>query len=77
MAKTAIATQQTIWDCRWSRPGFRLTHVEERFQPESLWVCDRTGRRENVDEARCERCEHWQFDEALELSFQRHIERAK
>ena len=29
MAKTAIATLQTAWDCKWSRPGFRLAGVEE------------------------------------------------
>ena len=25
MAKVAVATQKTAWDCRWSRPGFRAS----------------------------------------------------
>ena len=44
MAKTAVATLQTIWDCRFSRPGFRLSGVKDELQPESVWVCVRTKR---------------------------------
>ena len=43
MAKIAIATEQTAWDCKWSRPGFRLAGIDEAQQPESVWVCIRTG----------------------------------
>ena len=39
------ATLQTIWDCRWSRPGYRLMGVKDHLQPEELWVCVRTGER--------------------------------
>jgi hypothetical protein len=62
MAKTAVATHQPIWDCRFSRPGFRLSGLEEELQPESLWVCIRTNRR-SVTEAECERCPHWVYDD--------------
>ena len=48
MARTAVATQQTVWDCRFSRPGFRLFGVAEVQQPEKLWVCTRNGRRVGV-----------------------------
>ena len=66
MAKTAVATLQTIWDCRWSRPGFRLSGVKEDLQPESVWVCIRTGRRQTVTDAKCETCPHWEFDDLRE-----------
>ena len=45
MSATSVATLQTIWDCRWSRPGYRLIGVEDHLQPEKLWVCVRTGDR--------------------------------
>ena len=63
MAKTAVATQQTIWDCRFSRPGFRLSGVEEELQPESMWVCVRTATRRSVSDAECASCPHWEYDD--------------
>jgi hypothetical protein len=65
MAKTAIATLQTIWDCHWSRPGFRLAGVDETQQPECLWVCVRTDTRVGVTEARCENCHDWELADRL------------
>ena len=62
MAKTAVATLQTIWDCRWSRPGFRLSGVKESLQPESLWVCVRTTPRRCVSEAECKECPFWEYE---------------
>ena len=62
MAKTAIATLQTIWDCRWSRPGFRLSGVKESLQPETTWVCIRTGPRRCVTDAQCEHCAFWELE---------------
>jgi hypothetical protein len=66
MARTAIATQQTIWDCRWSRPGFRLFGVTEPQQPEHLWVCTRNGHRRGVTDEECEKCPHWEMDDTRE-----------
>jgi hypothetical protein len=66
MARTAVATLQTVWDCRFSRPGFRLFGVGERLQPETLWVCTRNGRRRSVTEEECERCPHWQMDDPVD-----------
>ena len=63
MTHTILATQQTIWDCRWSRPGHRLTGVNDAEQPEALWVCVRTGKRRGVDEHECARCPDWATDE--------------
>jgi hypothetical protein len=60
MAKTAVATLQTARGCRWSRPGFRLSGVKESVQPESLWVCVRTGQRHDVTESTCESCPRWE-----------------
>jgi hypothetical protein len=60
MAKTAVATLQTIWDCRWSRPGYRVLGVQEHLQPEKLWVCVRRGERRGVTEEECESCPYWQ-----------------
>jgi len=61
MASTAVASLQTIWDCKWSRPGYRLTGVEDQLQPETLWVCVR-GERRGVTEEDCEKCPHWEMD---------------
>jgi hypothetical protein len=63
MAKTIVATLQTPSTCRWSRPGFRLSGVEELLQPESLWVCIRRGRRQDVSNPTCESCPHWKLEE--------------
>ena len=54
------ATLQTIWDCRWSRPGYRLIGIEDHLQPEKLWVCVRAGGRRSVTEEECENCPFWQ-----------------
>jgi len=62
MAKTAIATQQTVWECKWSRPGFRLAGLEEAKQPEPMWVCVRTGERRRVSDEKCEHCPYWEAD---------------
>ena len=60
MYRTSVATLQTIWDCRWSRPGYRLFGVEDQLQPEKLWVCLRTGGRRGVTEEECADCPHWE-----------------
>ena len=33
MSRTAIAVEQTIWDCRWSQPGMRLAGALPANQP--------------------------------------------
>jgi hypothetical protein len=63
MARIAVATAQTIWDCRWSRPGHRPSNVVDSLQPEPLWVCVRTGTRLPVTEVKCETCVHWEMDD--------------
>jgi hypothetical protein len=63
MTHTATMTLQTIWDCRWSRPGYRLTNVEESDQPEAVWMCVRAGTRRSVSEEECASCPHWEADE--------------
>lgn len=67
MAKTIVATLQTAWDCRWSRPGFRLSGVNETLQPESVLVCVRTGRRQPVTDATCESCPHWELEDYRQI----------
>jgi hypothetical protein len=62
MATTAVATLQTAWDCKWSRPGYRLSGVADNAQPESIWVCVRTEHRRNVVDSDCERCPYWEPD---------------
>lgn len=63
MTRTAVATLQTIWDCRWSRPGDRIA-VQDQRQPEPTWVCVKNGRREPVTERQCETCERWEQNTA-------------
>ena len=60
MYATSVATLQTAWDCRWSRPGYRIIGVEEQLQPERIWVCIRTGERRGVTAEECEDCPHWE-----------------
>jgi hypothetical protein len=60
MARTAVAPLQTIWDCKWSVPGYRLRGVKESLQPEKLWVCVRSGQRRGVTDEDCERCPFWE-----------------
>ena len=62
MPHTTPAVLQTPWDCRWSQPGHRLTHVDEQDQPEGCWVCTRptpAGSRRAVSEEECATCRHW------------------
>ena len=63
MSTTAVATLQTIWDCKWSRLGLRVSGLPNAFQPEPLWVCTRTGPRKPVSESECETCPLWEFEE--------------
>jgi hypothetical protein len=63
MAKIATATVQSQWECKWSRPGFRLDGIDEAQQPESVWVCVRTGERRKLSEHTCDNCPYWQQDE--------------
>ena len=60
MYATSVATLQTAWDCRWSRPGYRVFGVEDHLQPEKLWVCVRRGDRQGVTEEDCENCPYWE-----------------
>ena len=60
MSTVATMTLQTPWDCRWSRPGYRVPGVPAQFQPETIWVCTRTGDRRCVDASDCEDCWHWE-----------------
>ena len=64
MARTAIATLQPVWDCRWSQPGHRLADVSDAVRRETLWVCTREGHRRNIDEHECATCAHWQREDA-------------
>jgi hypothetical protein len=56
----ATATFQNIWNCRWSRPGHRITGLSDAVQPESVWVCAREGERRSVTDDECARCSRWE-----------------
>lgn len=60
MTRTTVAVAQSIWGCRWSRPGYRIAGVDERLQTEPTWVCVSDGVRAIVPECRCETCERWE-----------------
>lgn len=64
MAKVAATTLQTLWDCRWGRPAYRLQGAADRDQSEGPWVCIRAGRR-TVTEEECERCEFWEATDII------------
>ena len=59
MARTIVATLQTAWNCRWS--------INETLQPESVWVCVRTGCRQPVTDAKCESCPHWELEDYRQI----------
>ena len=63
MDRTATMSVQTIWDCKWSQPGYRLRGFPDKRQPESLWVCVRHGHRRPVNEQVCAECRDWEADE--------------
>ena len=63
MPRTAVATMQTAWDCRWSRPGYRVCGVPDHLQRETQWVCLRSGERRCIEIEECEECPHWEADE--------------
>ena len=59
MARRQVAVMQTQWDCKWSRPGHRLTGVDEDHQPEGRWACVRStpaGARRTVTDEECATC---------------------
>ena len=56
----ATAALQTVWDCRWSRPGHHITGVSDALQPETTWVCTRDGDRRAVCGDECARCSRWE-----------------
>jgi hypothetical protein len=62
MAAIAVAAPSSVGNCTWSRPGYRLSRVDERDQPEAKWVCVRTGERHDIDEMGCARCPNWERD---------------
>ena len=62
MIKTEVAVKQSAWECKWSRPGFRFAGVGEAVQPETLWVCVRTGERRPLSETTCDQCPYWEAD---------------
>jgi hypothetical protein len=65
MAQTAIATFQTIWDCKWSRLAYPF--VTEPRQPDSLWVCvRRDGPPRSVGEQECATCPFWEATDERE-----------
>ena len=66
MNRTTVMPIQTIWDCRWSQPGYRLRGFPEGRQPESLWMCLREGARRSVNEKTCAACPWWEADEIHE-----------
>jgi hypothetical protein len=63
MVRTAIATLQTAWDCRWSRPGFQLEKTVGITRLEGTWVCTREGARQLIDPHDCETCPFWEKHE--------------
>jgi hypothetical protein len=56
MARTAIATLQTAWDCRWSRPAFHVERPAGIKHLEETWVCTRDGQPHAIDPHDCETC---------------------
>jgi hypothetical protein len=68
MSRTAIATLQTPWDCRWSRFG-RTRSTGSNTGAEGLWVCVYgDGARRPIRDSDCETCPNWEYAPPLERS---------
>ena len=39
MANTATNTLQSTWDCRWSRPEYRMIGGDNDLQPDEVEIC--------------------------------------
>jgi hypothetical protein len=61
---STLSPEHTVWDCRWSRPGHRLTGVSDRLQPESVWVCVHDDGRRPVSNEECAICARWEASSA-------------
>jgi len=59
MSTLHVAPIQTVWQCRFSRRGYRVPGVPDQLQPETQWVCARSERR-NLQPEECERCPYWE-----------------
>jgi hypothetical protein len=60
---TAIARDQHVWDCRWSKLSHRLAPENEPDHRETLWLCTREpGMRRPVIEEECAVCPRWELD---------------
>jgi hypothetical protein len=55
MAKTAIATLQPVWECRYSRVQSPLSTAADR------WICVHGGERRPIAEEECHSCPHWEY----------------
>ena len=63
MSRVLVVEKQTIWDCRWSRPGYGVIGTPLHPHQERLWLCVRRPHAERViSEEECETCSHWQAD---------------
>jgi len=60
METTSIALIRTVRNCRWSRHGYRVSGVPDELQPETPWVCVRSGDRLPVRAQDCDDCRHWE-----------------
>jgi hypothetical protein len=65
MSHTAVATLQTIWDCKWSRPAAPTFGSPQDVAPVTRWMCIRTADRRAVSESECETCPFWEFGARL------------
>ena len=58
MARIAIATLQSVFDCRWSR---HERHANDATSPETSWVCVREGAPRILQADECATCPHWEL----------------
>ena len=63
MSRVVFVEKQTIWDCRWSQPGYGVLGTPLYPHQERLWLCVRRPHAERViTEKECETCSHWQAE---------------
>jgi len=67
METTSLAPLRTVRDCRWTRHGYRVSGVPDQLQPETPWVCVRTGDRQSVSAEECLYCPYWEAEPARRL----------
>lgn len=62
MTEEALANAKHVWDCRWSKLGYRLPR-DGQDRPDTAWTCARVPAAPRpVTDEECATCSGWEPD---------------